>query len=238
MKTNKIFSALTIIIVSLLLFACASKKEEVKNTPDDLSFSEFDEQTIGDESSTDNFSGDEVAAVDDNVTVDVDESGEDIPALPGENEVYDESIGSTPAKPLPRPHQRVVVNKPYSRSAVGYPEYNTSPGPKASGGTYIVRKGDTLWGISRKYGVPVRSLAKANGMSVNVPIKIGQRLVIPDVKGKVIYSPYKSGKSYVVKKGDSYYKIAKKFGLNYKELMSYNNASSSSLKVGQVIKIP
>ena len=130
------------------------------------------------------------------------------------------------------------MNKPYSRSKVGYPEYNLPPGPKASGGTYIVKKGDTLWAISRKYGVPVRSLAKANGMSVNVPIKIGQKLVIPDVKGKVIYSPYKAGKNYVVKKGDSYYKIARKFGLNYKKLMQYNNATSAKLKVGQVIKIP
>ncbi len=233
MKTKNLFSVLTVIFFSFLLFACASQKNDtVKDTPDDLVFEDFDEAANDDIIGSDDFPGDEIA------TESVDESAGDIPALPGDEQVYDESIGTTPAKPLNRPQQKIIVNKPYSRAAVGYPEYNTSPGPKASGGTYIVKKGDTLWGISRKYGVPVRSLAKANGMSVNVPIQIGQKLVIPNVKGKVVYSPYKSGKSYVVKKGDSYYKIARKFGLNYKELMSYNNTSSHKLKVGQVIKIP
>lgn len=236
MKAKRFLYLIFVVCLSLFLFACASGKKEQKAASDDFAFNDDGNTVNVDENVSkdlDTFPGDEVAVEsEDDVTV------EATPSLPGESEVYDESIGNTPAQPLKRAQPKIVVNKPYSRSKVGYPEYNLPPGPKASGGTYIVKKGDTLWAISRRYGVPVRSLAKANGMSVNVPIKIGQKLVIPDVKGKVIYSPYKSGKNYVVKKGDSYYKIARKFGLNYKKLMNYNNATSSQLKVGQVIKIP
>jgi len=44
---------------------------------------------------------------------------------------------------------------------------------------------------------------------------------------------------YKVKSGDSFYTIAKKYqGVSAKDIMDFNNASSSSLKVGQTIKIP
>jgi LysM repeat protein len=48
----------------------------------------------------------------------------------------------------------------------------------SSGGSYTVRGGDTLWGISRKHGVSVTRLKNANGLSGNT-IQPGQRLTIP-----------------------------------------------------------
>ncbi len=48
-----------------------------------------------------------------------------------------------------------------------------------------------------------------------------------------------SYKTYKVRKGDSFYTIAKRYpGLDAKDLMKINNMKSSSLKVGQIIKIP
>ncbi|MCK5852034.1 LysM peptidoglycan-binding domain-containing protein, partial [bacterium] len=237
MKTKNIFRLAVVCTLSIFILACASPKEEVTEKPsDELSFSEFDESTTEDGVTIDEIAGDEVAMDDpDNVETDMSD-------LPGDEEIaeieeiidiedaagteeMDETIVDIPAEPAT--YQKPVARKPYSRSK-GYPDY---PAAAASDGNYIVKKGDSLWAISRKYGIPVRSLAVANGMSINVPIKIGQKLIIPGVKNEVTPSVSSSatpsvdpsGKTYTVKSGDSYYKIGKAIGVNYLKLMKYNN---------------
>lgn len=48
----------------------------------------------------------------------------------------------------------------------------------ASGWTYTVRRGDTLFTISQRVGVPVDTLRSVNGLASNT-LRIGQRLTIP-----------------------------------------------------------
>ena len=242
MKTKNIFRLAVVCVLSIFILACASKKEEVTETPSgELSFDEFDETATEDGVTIDEIAGDEVAMDDpDNLEADMID-------LPGDEQIdeieeIDEIIVDTPAEPPT--YQKPVTYKPYSRSK-GYPD-NTVLGT-AEDGTYIVKRGDSLWAISRKYGIPVRSLAVANGMSINVPIKIGQKLVIPGVKSEVtpsVGSSVKpsvdpSGKTYTVQSGDSYYKIGKAIGVNYLKLMKYNNDTEKSiLQPGQVINLP
>ena len=45
--------------------------------------------------------------------------------------------------------------------------------------TYVVRSGDTLFSIARKFGVTVAAIARANGITNTSLIFVGQRLVIP-----------------------------------------------------------
>lgn len=51
------------------------------------------------------------------------------------------------------------------------------------------------------------------------------------------YVPVSSGEYYTVKKGDSLWAVAKKYGLTVDELKKLNNLSSNSLSIGQVLKI-
>ena len=44
---------------------------------------------------------------------------------------------------------------------------------------HVVQKGETLWGVSRQYGVSLERLQKANGISDPSALAVGQRLVIP-----------------------------------------------------------
>ena len=48
-----------------------------------------------------------------------------------------------------------------------------------TGITYIVQQGETLWGISKKFGVTLDSLLKANQLDPNAKLRAGQRLIIP-----------------------------------------------------------
>lgn len=45
--------------------------------------------------------------------------------------------------------------------------------------SHVVEKGDTLWAISRQYGVTVNEIQEANGISDPGVIRPGQRLIIP-----------------------------------------------------------
>lgn len=54
-----------------------------------------------------------------------------------------------------------------------------SPTASPSGSYHRVARGETLWSISRRYGVELSELARANGISDATPIEVGQRLRIP-----------------------------------------------------------
>jgi len=55
---------------------------------------------------------------------------------------------------------------------------DSSETPK-SNTSYIIKKGDTLWSISKRYGVSVESLRKINKIDDFRDLKIGQKLIIP-----------------------------------------------------------
>lgn len=96
---------------------------------------------------------------------------------------------------------------------------------------YTVKSGDSLWSISKKFGVSVSELKEANNLSSNL-LSIGQNLIIP---GKV---PEKESDEYAVQKGETLYSIARKFNTTVDNLKSLNNITTDSLAIGQILKIP
>lgn len=94
--------------------------------------------------------------------------------------------------------------------------------------TYIVKSGDSLYSIAKKYGISVDELKRANGLTTN-NLSIGQTLVIPESKSEI---------GYVVKAGDSLYSIAKKYGISVDELKKANGLTTNNLSIGQELIIP
>jgi len=101
---------------------------------------------------------------------------------------------------------------------------------------YTVKAGDTLYGISKLYGVSVDDIIKQNNLSSN-NLTINQELIIP-VGGVEIENPDTEYEEYVVKKGDNLYSIANKYKTTVDEIKSLNGLVSNTLSIGQTLLIP
>lgn len=55
--------------------------------------------------------------------------------------------------------------------------------PAAQARTHVVATGETPWSISRRYGVTVQDLARANGLPDAMTVRVGQRLNVPATSG-------------------------------------------------------
>lgn len=97
------------------------------------------------------------------------------------------------------------------------------------GDIYIVQKGDSLWSISKKLGISVDELKNLNNLTSNL-LSIGQVLKVP--------TSTNDEKDYIVKSKDTLYSIARTFGVSVSDLKKYNNITSDTLRIGQVLKIP
>ncbi len=93
------------------------------------------------------------------------------------------AVGSYTPPTTPAPYQPInpPAAAPYTPSApAAYtpPSTYTPPAPAAGGQSHTIVKGESLWGISRKYGVTVDQLRQANSMTGDTIIE-GRSLTIP-----------------------------------------------------------
>ena len=110
--------------------------------------------------------------------------------------------------------------------------------------THVVKSGDTLWDISRKYNVSSRSIAKWNGMAPRDVIKPGQKLVIWQ-KAHLAQTSAKPGEqavmrniTYRVRRGDSMARIADKFNVKISDIERWNSLNRKKyLQPGQMLKL-
>lgn len=134
----------------------------------------------------------------------------------------------------------------------------STPAPTPETSTYTVIAGDTLYGISVKFGTTVDQLKSLNNLTTNV-LNIGQVLKVPgttDQVQPVETAPAPTGPvptptepepaptspapttSYTVSAGDTLYKISQRFGVSVSDIQTANNLTSTNLSIGQVLTIP
>ena len=95
----------------------------------------------------------------------------------------------------------------------------------AANESYILKKGETLYRVSRKFDVPVGVLQMYNRISDPSSLREGTRIQIPP--------------RYTVEKGDTLYSISRQFNVDLKVLMDFNGISDSTrLKIGTVLYLP
>lgn len=102
----------------------------------------------------------------------------------------------------------------------------------STGETYIVKSGDTLYSIARKYNTTVDEIKRLNNLTSN-NLSVGQELVISEGEGEI----EEGTEYYTVKSGDTLFSIAKAFGITVDELKQLNNLTSNTITLGQQLKI-
>lgn len=104
---------------------------------------------------------------------------------------------------------------------------------------YTVQWGDSLSIIAQRYGVSLSALYAANP-GLGYWIYPGQVLVIP-ATCTCSYAPaYYGGNTYIVQRGDTFLKVARRFGVNYYDLWAANPQvwDPNYIYAGQVLYIP
>ncbi len=134
------------------------------------------------------------------------------------------------------PGQKLMVTAPLEVSVRSDETLNSKPA--AGERIHIVQPDETYYSISRKYGIEIEYILRRNKADLDTPIKPNQELIIPVDReanaGKVVSS---SGKTYVVQAGDTFYRIAREFGLSVEDLMKLNEKEKPDLSIGEILRI-
>ena len=108
---------------------------------------------------------------------------------------------------------------------------------QSAAGLYRVRQGDSLYSLSRRFGVSVDTLRDVNGLRGSA-LSIGQKLVIP-ATAKAQPSPAEADpEMYTVRRGDTLSSIAARYSSSAAELRRINGLKSNTLRVGQTLRLP
>ena len=98
-----------------------------------------------------------------------------------------------------------------------------------------VVKNDTVWALSQKFGVSIKSIEQLNHIDQNTNmIYVGQDLQIPN---KDAQAPKNNTHTYTVQSGDSLWAIAQKFNTSVDHLKQLNGLTSNLIYVGQTLKV-
>jgi membrane-bound lytic murein transglycosylase D len=124
------------------------------------------------------------------------------------------------------------------------------PNRRASYQHHKIKSGDTLLAIAKRYGIRVDDIVSLNKISNPRALRIGTDLILPLQKGGAGSFPVAelgddwqrsrrpAAQSYKVRSGDSLWKIAKRFGVNQKELQVWNKLNGKSvLRPGQTLVV-
>lgn len=102
---------------------------------------------------------------------------------------------------------------------------------------YTVQAGDSLWSIANKYKTTVETLKKLNNLSGST-LQINQQLLIPKEEDLDIDVGESEQITYIVKSGDTLWKIANSYGVTVDEIKKANNLTSNALSINQELIIP
>ncbi len=107
-----------------------------------------------------------------------------------------------------------------------------------------IRTGESLSTIARRYRSSVRKIMRANNLHRSSYIVAGKKLKIP-LRGTMPYRPkidrtkdFTLPSIHVVKRGDSLWNIAKRYGITTKKIQSLNELQTTQLHIGQILKMP
>lgn len=101
--------------------------------------------------------------------------------------------------------------------------------------SYVIKKGDTLYKLSRQFRIPLSSILDANPLVNVYDLKEGEAICIP------VSVPQNNAQhftTYLVQEGDTLQSIMDKYNINMADLMQLNNPDSIQLLPGSTLQVP
>ncbi len=148
------------------------------------------------------------------------------------------AVPSPTETPLSAPVEPTVAPSP---TPVRVEPIAMPPPPAVTGGCYyVVRRGDTLFSIARRFGTTIGAIAQANGLPNPRYIRAGQRLIIPGAYPAWAPPSAAPGATvYIVRRGDTLYSIARRYHTTVAAIAWANRiANPHRIWVGQRLVIP
>jgi murein DD-endopeptidase MepM/ murein hydrolase activator NlpD len=126
------------------------------------------------------------------------------------------------------PPAPVVSGSQPSAPVVAGRAVTTAPQPSAPHPDKVaVQSGETLYAVSRRYDVPVRSLIEANGLVPPYSLNSGRTLVVPQIR------------QHVVQAGDTLYSVSRVYGVDTSTLARANGIEAPYVvRIGQALLLP
>lgn len=91
----------------------------------------------------------------------------------------------------------------------------------------VVRQGETLYAIARRFQVPLRDLIEFNGIAAPFKVLAGRRLKLP------------TAREHVVKKGETVYGVSRRYGIDMTALVKLNGIQPPyRISIGRRLRIP
>lgn len=121
--------------------------------------------------------------------------------------------------------QRMGPPAPFILHTPGASQYSQHLSSETS--AIVVRKGDTLYAVARRYKVPVQAMIITNKLQPPFILRAGQALTLPPQK------------THMVEKGDTLYKIARRYEVDAPALVRTNGLQAPyRVLIGQMLAIP
>jgi membrane-bound lytic murein transglycosylase D len=104
---------------------------------------------------------------------------------------------------------------------------------RSMGGGHLVRhkvrSGESLSVVAKKYGSTIKRIQRANKMGRSTVIRAGKTILVPTGKEYAAKNGDTKKVNYKVRRGDSLWKIAARYNVPLKDLMSWNGLKSNSI---------
>jgi membrane-bound lytic murein transglycosylase D len=165
----------------------------------------------------------------------------------------DPALAAKPAVILREPAEAPKKAAPNKVLAASPAPQETQQEPAASPGIHVVAKGETQYGISRKYGITTDELRTWNGLG-DLPLSIGQSLKVvapavtsstgpltpagPSLAATPAPAAPKGGPAtHTVSMGESMYQISRRYGVTIKDIMEWNRKADFNVVPGEKLLI-
>ncbi|GAB4367538.1 MAG: hypothetical protein Kow00114_26290 [Kiloniellaceae bacterium] len=136
-------------------------------------------------------------------------------------ELAPQTASQTAAQPVAQPAVQAAAPQPAARQIAA------APVERPGGGRYVVARGDSLYGIARRFGLPIRAVIDANDLQPPYALTVGQELKVPNAQ------------IHEVVAGDTVYNIAQRYDIDRSELVRLNGIQPPyTIPLGQKLILP